>query len=156
MLSLELVCTLLHQTDFLLDKIFPVALDRYLLKGEFDHDRRHWTRKLWFRQLCSANTSHNSPAEDVSKLRLTLWPSRLHFAVQSWNPSFKLSEAVTATYIDQTIRGMNPSPTVDVRLITSRVRPRRVRPVRWQIKGCQTILLVYGTPKYLLVSQCVP
>ena len=46
MLSLELVCTLLHQTDFLLDKIFPVALDRYLLKGEFDHDRRHWTQKL--------------------------------------------------------------------------------------------------------------
>jgi hypothetical protein len=54
----------------------------------------------------------------------------------------------------------------------SRVRPRRVRPVRWQIKGCQTTeprtfdsgfsgkvnlsLLVYGTPTYLLTSQCVP
>jgi hypothetical protein len=58
-------------------------------------------------------------------------------------------------------------------IFSSRVRPCRVRPVRWQIKDCQTTeprtfdsgfsgkvnlltLGFYGTPTYLLTTQCVP
>ncbi len=56
---------------------------------------------------------------------------------------------------------------------SSQVRPHRVRPVRWQIKDCQTTeprnfdsgfsgkvnlstLGFNGTPTYLLTTQCVP
>jgi hypothetical protein len=73
-----------------------------------------------------------------------------------------LSIKPCATYIERTIRGTNSRPTFDVwahNLLSevtqgkasavadkrlpnhwakSRVRPHRVRPVRWQIKGCQT------------------
>ena len=111
-----------------------------------------------------------------SKLRLTLRPSLLRSAVNQGTRIVtlqELSKAVAAAYIERTIRGTNPRPTVDVGLITSRVRPRRVRPVRWQIKGCQTTeprtfdsgfsgkvnlstLGFNGTPTYLLTTQCVP
>ena len=60
------------------------------------------------------------------------------------SPFKNLSKVIVAAYRERTIRGTNPSPTVDVGLVTSRVRPHRVRPVRWQIKGLSQGLLTQG------------
>jgi len=94
------------------------------------------------------------------------YPAILHFS-ESRHYIREVSPANTMAY----------DRTQDLRLtfglITSRVRPRRVRPVRWQIKDCQTTeprtfdsgfsgmvnLSTLGfndTPTYLLTTQCVP
>ena len=65
-----------------------------------------------------ANTSsHDSSAEDVSELRLTLRPSLLRSAVNRGTRIItlqELSKAVAAAYIERTIRGTNPRPSFDV------------------------------------------
>ena len=117
-----------------------LSLERTPFEGQVVHDRSLAIER--FPQTAShAKHLTTAPLIHNSELRLTLRPSLLRSAVNRGTRIItlqELSKVVAAAYIERTIMGTNPSPTVDVGLITSWVRPHRVRPVRWQIKDCQT------------------
>ena len=113
--------------------VFPTEIslspERTPYEGQVVHNRRFAIES--FPHQAALHAKHLTTALlHNSELRLTLRPSLLRSAVNRGTRIVtlqELSKAVAAAYIERTIRGTNPRPTVDVGLITCRGRPARVK-----------------------------